>query len=72
MTTEWTIPPAIIDCIANARQPSEQELCAVADHIRTDLLGWKCDDQGMAAEISGPAMRSMSFRAARAALIGCI
>ncbi len=72
MKTEWTIPRAIIDCIAHARQPSEQELCVVADHIRTDLLGWKCADQGAAAEIKGPAMRSISFRAARAALMGCI
>ena len=61
-----TVPLPIINCIGAAREPSLRELCAVADHIRTDL--------------GGPAMshlpertaKLLSLRAAHAALIGSV
>lgn len=69
MTTGWTIPRAIVDCIAQAREPSVQELCVVAEHIRADLLG-RHDRHGAAVKAADPAARVMSFRAAHAALMG--
>ncbi len=70
MITGRTIPTAIIDCIAHAREPGVRELCAVADHIRSDLDGDRADG-AKPAKIPEAAARLLSLRAAHAALIGC-
>lgn len=63
MTWGPTIPRAIVECIAHARAPSAEELRAVAEHIRCDLVGQH------APHAEGARLKS--FRAAQAALIGC-
>lgn len=70
MFTGRTIPSAIIDCIAHAREPGVRDLCAVADHIRSDLRG-RASEAAKPATLSEAAARLLSMRAAHAALTGC-
>ena len=62
-----TIPREIVDCIAQAREPSAEDIHKVADHILSDIVGtahWLNH-----RPLDRP--RLLSFRAARAALTGC-
>lgn len=70
MFTGRTIPSAVIDCIAHAREPGVRDLCAVADHIRSDLRG-RPAGAARPATISEAAARRLSMRAAHVALTGC-
>lgn len=71
MITGRTIPTAIIDCIAHAREPCVRELYTVADHIRSDLRGHTAGAT-KAAKIPDAAARLLCLHAARAALTGCV
>jgi hypothetical protein len=65
----WTISPEVIDCIAQGRPPSEEELVRVADHIRRDLSGSRpAFSWGSAGTDTRDA--ELTLRAARAALAG--
>ena len=64
-----TIPRRVVDCIAHGREPSVQELCAVAEHIRSDVKGRR--DKSDSTGFSDCAARLIGFRAAHAALTGC-
>lgn len=70
MITGRTIPTAIVDCIAHAREPGVRELCAVADHIRSDLRGHAAGG-AKPGKTPDAAARLLSLRAAHAALTGC-
>jgi hypothetical protein len=63
------VSPHIVDCIAEARAPSEQELRAVADRIRSELTGCE-DDQTALSEVCAAA-QLMAYRVAHAAMMGC-
>jgi len=64
-----TIPPEIIDCIAQGRTPGARELHQVARHIWSDITGRPFD--ACRAAGSDPAPWLHSLRVANAALAGC-
>jgi hypothetical protein len=65
-----TIPTAIVECIAHAREPEVRELCTVADHIRSDLHGHVAGGAKL-TKMPDAAARLLSLRAAHVALTGC-
>ncbi len=66
---QTTIAPEMIDCIAEGRSPSAEELFRVADHIWTDLRGPRSAfSWGELTQDSSE--RLLTLRAAQAALAG--
>lgn len=63
------IAPEVIDCIAQDRSPSIDELYRVADHIRSDL---RCARPAFAWGETDPDSieRLLTLRVAQAALVG--
>jgi hypothetical protein len=64
-----TILPELIDCIAEGRPPSDEELFRVADHIRKDMSGSRAAFSWGAADAGG-SQAELTLRAAQAALFG--
>lgn len=64
--TRFTIPPQIIDCIKEGRSPELSEIRAVADHIRSDIMGRHLHGR------SDARARRIAVRAAQTALAGCV
>ncbi len=67
MRTLSTIPQEVIECIADGREPSVQELGRVARDIWRDICG---DDSQAIPPAMHAKARHLSFRAALAALAG--
>jgi hypothetical protein len=62
------IPTEVVDCIANARTPSKDELLRVADRIWRDIRGSvSASDRAVARDDRA---RSQALRVAHAALFG--
>ncbi len=69
MSGPRTIAPEVIDCIAEGRLPSREELHRVADHIWSDIRGVRSAfSWGQLTEDSSE--RLLTLRAAHAALAG--